>query len=1016
LISVRPHFSRSRSFRPRRGFALLLTLTLLAFVVLLLVALATYTRVETAVAGNMQRQAQARENALLALNVALDQLQQHAGPDQRVTATAESRSGVNLQKRYYTGVWNGDAAETSPRVWLASGAEAGEIDLEAAIPAARAVTLVGPRTDGSTAANATVAELQDIRVPGVPGVTTAQPALIGRYAWWVGDQGVKAPVAVGDSTESVTYAPYDSGELRSRIRQQIALGAGAVGPGGNAIFETRDANNRSLVANGKVSAYNQISLLRNGANAAVGLVPLQSRFHVWSANNFGVLANAKRGGLRQDLSLMPELLGPEFAAWANYESYMEVPSPGAATAADPTPPAPFPNYSDADALRRRYRISTGTDEARVVPVLSFFYLTFGVRKPTAIAPYTVSLRWAAALWNPYSSALVPEDLRLEISGLPNQVDILNVDAGSTAATFSLRERYGEPLTVALPWTRPSGDPVSDKQSWLPGRVYNWVSEAGLALVSGGNAGRFDSADLPGFENGVLDILSGNPSVNGSTRLALSLPDPTTLTIRLVRARDDATIATYTSPTYLPVTTTTPSQASNNTSPLGFLFRLAEGIDSITTGSEWLTTYGLDPRNVNIEADALRAVPGGPDPTAYRFPIRVYEPDRLLNRDKTTGTSYDEDVPVFELPRSPVLSLGMLQHYPIESQRPFAIGNPWGTTVELNGIRAGELFDRFYFSGLTTSMTPSVTAAGDLLMPNPLLQPLRKPDGAKPDAADLRATTGSGARSSRYFLQGGAFNINATNPAAWASILRGIRFPAPQSFTYLDVLEATGTAEDVATASVQSGDAHFFRFSHSAQETYKANPGLAETGSATASPANTHLFRRGVRTLSPEQVSALGARIGELVTLKLGTDGPFRSLEEFVSPQSLFSGVDSSGVLGAPRSVLEAAIANSDVNASVAEFSSQWLTQADIMTALAPVLFARSDTFLIRTYGESVNPATGATEGRAWCEATVQRVPEYFDASADDAVVLPDELTSALNLRYGRRFKVISFRWLTRSDI
>jgi hypothetical protein len=33
----------------------------------------------------------------------------------------------------------------------------------------------------------------------------------------------------------------------------------------------------------------------------------------------------------------------------------------------------------------------------------------------------------------------------------------------------------------------------------------------------------------------------------------------------------------------------------------------------------------------------------------------------------------------------------------------------------------------------------------------------------------------------------------------------------------------------------------------------------------------------------------------------------------------------------------------------------------------------------------VNPATGVTEGKAWCEATVQRIPEYFDP-ADDATV------------------------------
>src|SRR5690606_33892559 len=110
-------------------------------------------------------------------------------------------------------------------------------------------------------------------------------------------------------------------------------------------------------------------------------------------------------------------------------------------------------------------------------------------------------------------------------------------------------------------------------------------------------------------------------------------------------------------------------------------------------------------------------------------------------------------------------------------------------------------------------------------------------------------------------------------------------------------------------------------------------------------------------------------------------GPFRSLEEFLAPTSLFAGTISNGGALAPRSLLEAAIADAGINASIPEFSSQWLTQADIMTALAPVLFARSDTFLVRTYGEAVNPArlpinhragdvipNAAIEGRAWAEA------------------------------------------------
>jgi hypothetical protein len=100
--------------------------------------------------------------------------------------------------------------------------------------------------------------------------------------------------------------------------------------------------------------------------------------------------------------------------------------------------------------------------------------------------------------------------------------------------------------------------------------------------------------------------------------------------------------------------------------------------------------------------------------------------------------------------------------------------------------------------------------------------------------------------------------------------------------------------------------------------------------------------------------------------------------------------------------------------TVPEFSSQWLTQGDLLSLLAPVLFPRSDTFRLRAYGDAVNPATGDVEGRAWCEAIVQRMPEYVD-SAQPPETAPDAL-NAINQTCGRRFKVVEFRWLTFSDI
>ena len=92
----------------------------------------------------------------------------------------------------------------------------------------------------------------------------------------------------------------------------------------------------------------------------------------------------------------------------------------------------------------------------------------------------------------------------------------------------------------------------------------------------------------------------------------------------------------------------------------------------------------------------------------------------------------------------------------------------------------------------------------------------------------------------------------------------------------------------------------------------------------------------------------------------------------------------------------------------------WLTQADILQALGPSLTVRSDTFRIRAYGESVDPDTGRVRARAWCEAVVQRTPSYVDSS-NAADTLPDALNQT-NAKYGRRFVVTAFRWLSKEEI
>jgi len=92
----------------------------------------------------------------------------------------------------------------------------------------------------------------------------------------------------------------------------------------------------------------------------------------------------------------------------------------------------------------------------------------------------------------------------------------------------------------------------------------------------------------------------------------------------------------------------------------------------------------------------------------------------------------------------------------------------------------------------------------------------------------------------------------------------------------------------------------------------------------------------------------------------------------------------------------------------------WLTQADVLQVIGPVLSARSDTFRIRAYGESLDPETGEPVARAWCEAIVQRMPEYVDGT-NKMTERPSNLTP-VNAKFGRRFQTVSFKWLSPDEI
>jgi Arc/MetJ-type ribon-helix-helix transcriptional regulator len=217
-----------------------------------------------------------------------------------------------------------------------------------------------------------------------------------------------------------------------------------------------------------------------------------------------------------------------------------------------------------------------------------------------------------------------------------------------------------------------------------------------------------------------------------------------------------------------------------------------------------------------------------------------------------------------------------------------------------------------------------------------------------------------------------------------------------------------------------------------------------------------------RALTDEEVD----RLAEAIVRQVRRRGPFMSLSDFVN-RRLVPMEDEAGHKGALQAAIDEAGIN-DVAPLDATFAADTtrhpsgralsaegkaasaqsalgatshLLQSDILNAIGHTLSARSDTFVIRAYGEAVGPDGRATTG-AWLELTVQRFPdpvaggtlepneraadyrslhdlanprsvdERFRARAWTTLT-PRERT---NRNFGRKFRVVGARWLAPNEV
>lgn len=338
----------------QRGFALVLTLSIMSFVLLLLMTLVSLVQVESRSSQTQLKQLEAQQAALLGLNIAIGELQKTAGPDQRVTATAGIINGAadDGSSQHYTGVWSSDS--TIPVTnrfmqWLVSSSDnnSGQgIYTEAwcniaqpiayddsaysvsAANVADYVLLVG---NGSVASAPTDAQsIQAVVAEKIP--YSMSNGAEGKYAWWVGDEGVKAKVNVGTSEDNLNFTSTQLSDqlstaynLSASPRSGVEVLAPELASFSNVLT---DPAYRNSVA--KVTSFDGVEILESAVIA--GSDVLQGQFHNLTLCSFGLLTNPVKGGLKEDLSLAFEYGTKDMSSLVGTEQYLynyAVPNGGA---------------------------------------------------------------------------------------------------------------------------------------------------------------------------------------------------------------------------------------------------------------------------------------------------------------------------------------------------------------------------------------------------------------------------------------------------------------------------------------------------------------------------------------------------------------------------------------------------------------------------------------------------------------------------------------------------------------
>jgi hypothetical protein len=310
-------------------------------------------------------------------------------------------------------------------------------------------------------------------------------------------------------------------------------------------------------------------------------------------------------------------------------------------------------------------------------------------------------------------------------------------------------------------------------------------------------------------------------------------------------------------------------------------------------------------------------------------------------------------------------------------------------------------------------------------------------------SDLQAADGY-LKAAKNLMVDGMFNVNSTSVAAWQALFAGIR---ERQLVFRD---SSGAVKNINVPTNK-------RIALSRFETEVSDQEMADALKGVIMPDGTSKGWSGVRFLDDDQLKKLAEECVKQVKRR----GPFLNFSEFINRRlsnndlglmgALQSAIDYDDKAPDSQSINYRYKQNSDLMISISDlggtsFSTPeaaegsrlagvpgYVIQSDLLRPIANTLAVRDDTFRIRAYGESLD-ASGKVMAKAWCEAVVQRVPEYLapvndgDNDPTNDAIAPARLLNAdgtfsdnpaltpANRLFGRKFRIESFRWLNSAEV